>query len=220
MSDINDEKYRKIAYVLVKAGVSIPKFIIKQLSRLQDADFSIFINNLWRDQSSVSKVYAYCAQYFIRSLEWLPDLKEFILFASFVALIFVVLEVVHSTYINAAVRSQSRCVKYKNDKDRNKVHAYDGNGNLLYSVKYDNVKQTSDIICEGAGTGTSTNIYNVRVYDYKSNSTTTQQKKCEKQAADAKAGTDSTRDEHVYYTGDSMLVDYMKNPSNVAYFSP
>jgi hypothetical protein len=192
---------------------------MNQLTRLKEADFNIFINNLNSSNATnnISAKYAYAARYFVRSLDWLPDFKEFLLFGSFIALIFVIMEVIHSMYINTTVQSKSRCVN-NDSKDKNKLYAADQN-NRMYTVSYNNNKKTADIQCEGSGGGTTTNTYNIRVYDYNSKAMMTQQKTCERQGFTAAAGTSQTADKIVYYSGDPMLVDYMMT-GNTVYFNP
>jgi hypothetical protein len=216
---VNPEKYKQIMGFFVEAGKTLPRYVGLQLASLKDVDFKEFLRELAMSNKSAPKMYAASMGYFFKSFEWLPSLKEFILFALFIAIIYIIVEIIHNIYINNKVAQQSRCIRAKHT-DENKVTVTDGNGNVLYSVKYDPATRAAATIkCENDGMGTNANTYNVKTYDYQTNTPKTIQQQCQKQQFTATGGTDTTTNGSLFYSGAPGLIDFMTT-NNTAYFNP
>ena len=210
---VNPEKYKQIMGFFVEAGKTLPRYVGLQLASLKDVDFKEFLRELAMANKSAPKMYVASMGYFFKSLEWLPSLKEFFLFALFIAIIYIIIEIIHNIYINNQVAQQSRCIRAKHT-DENKVTVTDENGNILYSVKYDPVNRgTPTITCEHDGMGTTKNTYNVKTFDYQSNTAKTIQQQCQQQQFTASGSTDTTANAPLFYSGAPGLIDFMTTGS-------
>ena len=208
--------YNKINSLFHDAGRGLPDFLMRQLSTLEEADFKDYMRRLLLANKYVPKMYAYTAQYFLKSLEWLPSVTEFILFASFIGIVYIIVEILHNNYINNKVQQQSRCASSK-QKDDTSVTVIDANGVQLYTVKYDKNKSPAQVTCEGSGAGDTTNTYNVTVYDYDHKGPKVIQKTCAQQTAVAAGSTASTANANLFYSGTRGIVDFMTT-NNASYF--
>ena len=211
-------KYKRIAGLFVDAGTSLPKFLMLQLSKLEEPVFKDFLRHLLMADKSAPKMYAYSIQYLFASMEWLPSFKEFILFATFIAIIYIIVEILHNSYVNNKVQQKSRCVLAKSSQ-QNTVTATDGQGNQLYTVTYNPAtKEAAQVTCVGSGSGDKTNVYTVNVYDYNNKVTNQVPQTCTQQPFTASGGTPQTTGASVFYSGDPGLVDFMTT-SNPSYFA-
>jgi hypothetical protein len=214
------EKFNKIMSFFQGTDKSFPGLdrFAHQLAKLNTTtDFNDYLTSLAKVyKTNPNKMYFLSLQYLPKTIEWLPSLTEVILFASFIAIIYILVEIFHNNYINNKVRSQSRCVK---NKDENNVTVVDQYGNALYTVKYDNKNKTpAQINCEGSGTGKYQNTYNVKVYDYNTKQSTTQTQTCQQQPFTAFGGTSTTTSAPLFYSGNQNLVNFMVG-GDTTYFS-
>jgi hypothetical protein len=198
-------------------GKGLPALIANNIAKLAKPDFNDLVVKLGCCGKNVAKMNMHVTRYFLKSLEWLPSFAEFVIFTSFVAIIFLIYEIYHNTKINDRIRKESRCAN-KKDIPPNSVTAIDTDGNILYNVQYDKDNKNYEITCENDNTGTFQNTYNVNVYDF-AGSTTTQPnrtnvtKQCRQPYAAASGTTKSTNNQ-LYYIGDNQLVEFMKNNNN------
>lgn len=193
----------------------LSNLVANQLKSLSTPDFNDLYFKLSCCRGSIPRMYGYVARFFVKSLEWLPSLPELIIFGTFVALVFIIIEMIHNNYINERVKKESRCAKEK-ESTPDQVTAIDANGNTLYTVKYNADKQAT-LECEANNLGNSRNEYTVKLYDPTSaNSAKIQNKLCAYQNFSAASGTTASTGQ-IYYTGDSGLVRFMET-NDLAYF--
>lgn len=218
MNPVMLQQLKQIRGVFVDAGRSMPLSIITQLAKLDPAVFKEYITRLVRADKYAPKLYAYSAQYFFKSLEWLPSITEFILFATFIGIVYVIVEILHNNYINTKVTQRSRCSR-ANASQNSTVTVIDSSGNQLYTVEYDKDKQSAaKITCVGSGSGDTTNVYNVNVYDYATKGPVTKTQTCTNQTFTATGGTPTTASANMFYSGTQGIVDFMTT-NNPVYFT-
>lgn len=194
--------------------LKIPLLIGNQVASLKSpADFSDLLLKLDCEKSSIKKGWQ-VACYWVKSLEWLPSIGEFVIYASFIAILFILIEIIHNNYIANRVKKESRCMRDKQEQ-KNQVTAVDEGGNGLYTVKYAPGKKEAPVItCEQSGMGATTNTYNVKYWDYAANDSkgaNAQKDVVCRQPFTAVGGLSGPAPgSSLYFVGDSQLVDYMR----------
>lgn len=190
-------------------NTQLPKFVSESIMFNANLLKELF-SKIDCNKNNPTKVFMYTGQCFLKSLSWLPSFAEFVIYATFIALLFIIFEIYHSNQIDARVRKESRCARTNNDAN-NKVTAVDDSGNALYTVDYDLNKKSYTIGCEG-DRGDHTNEYSVNVYNF-------QNKNAKQVRTSCRQTFNSNPDSMTYYTGDPKLIRFMTNTSDTSYFN-
>lgn len=199
-----------------------PQFILDSLlsESLKEADKLTLKSKLGCCGKNTAKVWGYLMRYFVKSQKWLPSFGELIIYVTFIAIVFIVIEILHNQSISARVKKESRCIKERNNV-QDQVTAYDSNNNSLYTVKYDPAtkKHLSTECVNENPSGRSTNEYNqIKTYSIDTGTARTDNSKTCKQNFDAAGGTRAANTGTISYSGDANLVQYMYN-NDLSYFA-
>lgn len=167
-----------------------------------------FKDKLLCDRNDVLKANMHRINYYLKSLPWLPSIAEVVIFGVFVAIMFIVADIIHGNYINNKVMRESRCQRKQTN---GKVTAIDSNGKALYTISYDENNKVS-LACEQDGKGGNILNHYTGIKEYDPNSKDPSKTSfngdltCSQQPFTANI---SGSTGHIYYTGDELLVKYM-----------
>lgn len=165
--------------------------------------FREFRDKLQCDINNSLKLDMHRINYLMKSAPWLPSIAEVVIFGTFITIIFIILDIVHSNYINNKVTKESRCLR-KNSSGS--VTAIDSNGKAMYTITYDK-NNAATVTCDQKDQGIISNTYtNIKKYD-PANPSTPQHiasTTCATQPFTANLSG------QIYYTGDDLLVNYMQ----------
>lgn len=163
---VNGNDINRVINMFQSVNKPLNSIITNNLATLSKQDYNDLIFKLGCCKENVAKMYVQVTRYFLKSLTWLPSISEFVIFSTFIALMFIIYEIYHQNKIDNRIRKNSRCA-LRTDEDKNKITAYDDNSNALFTVQYNTDKREYSVQCVNDNSGNNVNTYdNIKVYDF------------------------------------------------------